>query len=100
MRKSDKRIADLKEAGEQYVGDWLCWNEKQLAKLPEPKDKRNYIQCEAHLPDCAFDMAACDPDTGEELSQQQREGDADWIYEGMCQAVKEFLKDPETWYKR
>jgi len=85
---------NLEIAGKEYVGDWLCWNEKQLSALPTEKEKREYIHTEGNFESAAGDMAEYD-DNSNPRHGIERDCAADCIYEGMCKAVKKFLSQYE-----
>lgn len=82
---------DFEQAGVDFVRDWLCWNEKALAALPTVKEKKQYIQDHGQFESCAGDMGQYHPDTCDKLNEADASYAADYIYEGMCQAVKEYL---------
>ena len=82
---------DLETAGQEYARDWFCWNEKALEACPTVELKRRYIQINAHFESCASDMGAYD-DKGNARSWSDRDMAADYIFNGMDKATKQYLK--------
>ncbi len=85
-----KEIENLEQAGADYVADWLCWNEKQLAALQTIKEKENYIHQHGNFESCASDMGMYN-DHCNRRPQIEAECAADYIYEGMVKRVKGYL---------
>ena len=80
---------ELEQAGKEYVGDWLCWNRKELEALPTVEEKKQYLHDVGHFSSCAMDLAAANGDFPQGWNVDKA---ADIIYTGMGKAVDKYLK--------